>query len=73
MDGVRVHRKILTAFAAVAALVLVACGGAPSDSSGTSGTSGKQASGDSAAPVTVTHAMGTTEIEGTPERIVALD
>lgn len=49
----------------LATLFVVACGDDDSDTT--------PAASESAAPRTVTHAMGTTKISGTPERVVVLD
>jgi iron complex transport system substrate-binding protein len=61
----------LAASAAVVALALAACGGT-SDAGG-SAPSASAGSASTAGPITVEHAQGTTEIEGTPEKVFVLD
>ncbi len=62
-------RKIVPAFAAVAALSMGACGGGTSEASGPS----PSPEGSTAFPVTVNHAMGSTSVPHEPKRVVALD
>ena len=64
-------RKILTALAGMAVVLLGACGGAsPAEPAGSAERAPAEAE---AAPVTVKHAMGSTTVETRPRRIVALD
>ncbi|MDQ3675943.1 MAG: ABC transporter substrate-binding protein [Actinomycetota bacterium] len=58
-------RRTLSTCAALATLFVVACGDDDADT--------RSAAGDSDAPRTVRHAMGTTKITGTPERVIVLD
>lgn len=66
----RCPRSTHLAVAAVAALALVACGG----SDGEDGTAAPDASAaaDSAFPVTIEHAYGSTTIDERPERVVTI-
>jgi iron complex transport system substrate-binding protein len=65
----RRHVLQATGLAVAAALTLTACGGSEETGSG----AGATASSDAAFPRTVEHAMGETEIQKRPERVVVLD
>lgn len=65
----RRHALSATGLALVTALTLSACGGTEEAGSESAAT----ASADAAFPRTVEHAMGSTEIEEQPERVVVLD
>lgn len=62
------RRLPLSFLAATLALTLTACGGG----AGTESSGGEGGTAESAAAVTVAHAMGTTEVACTPKRVVTL-
>src|SRR5918998_5723993 len=55
--------------AAVVALALSACGGTSEADTGAS----PSAAADGSGPITVEHAQGTTELEGTPQKVFTFD
>ncbi|WP_062069219.1 iron-siderophore ABC transporter substrate-binding protein [Demequina sediminicola] len=63
------HRFLATGAAAVAVTALAGCA---TDSSASTDTSETAAAGSEASTITVEHAFGTTEIEGTPERVATV-
>lgn len=65
-----IKRRLFLGFLVAAALALAACGGAGGGSGADGGAGGE---GGGSEVRTVEHAMGASEVEGTPERVVVLD